>query len=317
MFGLWCSCVSTGNILGGLLSSLVLSLGGSWQFVFFVPGALMMLWTIFCVAWLQRAPLVEIVDENSNNSSGGSDGGGIVGDDDDTAALLKHESSMSLASATATTNKNEPTSIALQTFSHINSDSSSSNSDDNRYNSDNDYDSETGNDDFDHGQQANSNNSVGFLRAWLLPGVAAYAVCNAFTKLVSYALLLWLPLYYTEALDESEEVADLLATLYDVGGVVGGICFGALSDYTLKRHGAGRSLTLVPLLLFSALTLYLYQLSSAGLLNMLLLIFCGMFSNSAVRKQKIQKKKKKKKKKKPIHYSLFNIHLFIFIYSII
>jgi sugar phosphate permease len=268
--------VSTGNILGGVLSSLVLSIGLSWRYVFFVPALLMLVWTLMCVVWLHRAPSI---DERHDAAAA------------DNAALLQHDSSLSLANAVVTIDSSNDDDDG-DTRNNINtvkmSDFSSSAANDNNDDDDDDDDdsgdimtkttTDFNSNDNENGDERKARTS--FLRAWLLPGVAAYALCNAFTKLVSYALLFWLPLYYTDALGESEQAADLVATLYDVGGVVGGICFGALSDWTLHR-GAGRSLTLVPLLLFSALTLLLYMSSGAGVVNMLLLILCGMFSNSA------------------------------------
>ena len=123
---------------------------------------------------------------------------------------------------------------------------------------------------------------ISFCGAWCIPGVAIYAVTNAFTKLVSYALMLWLPFYLSEELHRSEELADLVSTLFDVGGVIGGIVFGMLSDRAL-RHGAGRSLVLMPILLLSALTLYLYRVFGGASLgvNALLMTLAGVFSNSA------------------------------------
>ena len=76
---------------------------------------------------------------------------------------------------------------------------------------------------------------------------------------MSYVLLFWLPFYLSAELHKSEELADLVSTLFDVGGVVGGILFGLLSDYAMAR-GAGRSLVLLPILILSAITLYLYRL---------------------------------------------------------
>jgi OPA family glycerol-3-phosphate transporter-like MFS transporter 1/2 len=37
--------------------------------------------------------------------------------------------------------------------------------------------------------------AIGFLEAWRLPGVAPYAFCLFFSKLVAYTFLYWLPFY--------------------------------------------------------------------------------------------------------------------------
>lgn len=48
--------------------------------------------------------------------------------------------------------------------------------------------SETGN---------NDDKAVGFLEAWKIPGVAPFALCLFFAKLVAYTFLYWLPFYIT------------------------------------------------------------------------------------------------------------------------
>ena len=40
-----------------------------------------------------------------------------------------------------------------------------------------------------------SSAAIGFLEAWKLPGVAPYAFCLFFSKLVAYTFLYWLPFY--------------------------------------------------------------------------------------------------------------------------
>ncbi|BFG24123.1 hypothetical protein CerSpe_103970 [Prunus speciosa] len=42
---------------------------------------------------------------------------------------------------------------------------------------------------------ANNLAAIGFLEAWRLPGVAPFAFCLFFSKLVSYTFLYWLPFY--------------------------------------------------------------------------------------------------------------------------
>ncbi|PWA83324.1 major facilitator superfamily domain protein [Artemisia annua] len=76
--------------------------------------------------------------------------------------------------------------------------------------------------------------AVGFLEAWKIPGVAPFAFCLFFAKLVAYTFLYWLPFYISHtAIDGeylSDEAAGNLSTLFDVGGVVGGILAGHISD---------------------------------------------------------------------------------------
>ncbi|KAI5059587.1 hypothetical protein GOP47_0025906 [Adiantum capillus-veneris] len=86
---------------------------------------------------------------------------------------------------------------------------------------------------------ANENGAVQFFEAWSIPGVALYAFCLFFVKLVAYTFLFWLPFYirHTEIDGKylSDKMAGYLSTIFDIGGVIGGIAAGYLSDkYNLK-----------------------------------------------------------------------------------
>lgn len=78
------------------------------------------------------------------------------------------------------------------------------------------------------------NVAVQFFEAWNIPGVALYAFCLFFVKLVAYTFLFWLPFYirHTEISGEhlSAKMAGYLSTIFDIGGVLGGIVAGHLSD---------------------------------------------------------------------------------------
>lgn len=98
--------------------------------------------------------------------------------------------------------------------------------------------------------------AIGFVGALKIPGVIEFSLCLFFSKLVSYTFLYWLPLYirssskfnffygnlkflpnrkcfknFILATYSPEKSADL-STLFDVGGIVGAITAGLLSDYT-------------------------------------------------------------------------------------
>ncbi|CAF90841.1 unnamed protein product, partial [Tetraodon nigroviridis] len=99
-------------------------------------------------------------------------------------------------------------------------------------------------------------------------GVVEFSLCLLFAKLVSYTFLFWLPLYITKAGEmapgpsltpadwggsrrgpaqsdrssaslttahlDAKKAGDL-STLFDVGGIVGGILAGVVSDKSGKR----------------------------------------------------------------------------------
>ncbi|KAL6898043.1 hypothetical protein ACP4OV_006639 [Aristida adscensionis] len=100
--------------------------------------------------------------------------------------------------------------------------------------------------------------AIGFLEAWRLPGVAPYAFCLFFSKLVAYTFLYWLPFYIRNNAVAgqflSHKASGILSVVFDIGGVLGGISAGFLSD----AIGA-RAVTSVLFLLLSIPTLIVYR----------------------------------------------------------
>ncbi|PON87885.1 Sugar phosphate transporter [Trema orientale] len=121
---------------------------------------------------------------------------------------------------------------------------------------------------------------VGFIEAWKIPGVAPFALCLFFAKLVAYTFLYWLPFYISHtAIDGkylSSETAGNLSTLFDVGGVVGGILAGHISD----RLNA-RAITAASFMYCAIPALFFYR--SYGhlslTLNIAFMFITGMFVN--------------------------------------
>ncbi|KAK3010756.1 hypothetical protein RJ639_012870 [Escallonia herrerae] len=122
--------------------------------------------------------------------------------------------------------------------------------------------------------------AVGFIEAWKIPGVAPFAICLFFAKLVAYTFLYWLPFYISHtAIDGkylSDEAAGNLSTLFDVGGVVGGILAGHMSD----RLDA-RAITAASFMYCAVPALFFYRnyghLSMT--VNVILMLITGMFVN--------------------------------------
>uniref|UniRef100_A0A667XGR8 Glucose-6-phosphate exchanger SLC37A2 n=1 Tax=Myripristis murdjan TaxID=586833 RepID=A0A667XGR8_9TELE len=118
--------------------------------------------------------------------------------------------------------------------------------------------------------------AISFCGALSIPGVVEFSLCLLFAKLVSYTFLYWLPLYISNVAHfEAKEAGDM-STLFDVGGIMGGIMAGLVSDYT-----GGRATTCGVMLLAAAPMLFLYnyigQRSIGTTIGMLLL--CGGLVN--------------------------------------
>ncbi|XP_033098005.1 glucose-6-phosphate exchanger SLC37A2-like [Anneissia japonica] len=119
--------------------------------------------------------------------------------------------------------------------------------------------------------------AISFKGALLIPGVVEFSLCLFFAKLVSYTFLYWLPLYIKQVNPNlsDEESADL-STLFDVGGIFGGILAGLIVDLT----GASGLASFV-MLVFAAPMMFIYHLygNQSKSLRICLLMITGFFVN--------------------------------------
>ncbi|EPS59372.1 hypothetical protein M569_15436, partial [Genlisea aurea] len=122
--------------------------------------------------------------------------------------------------------------------------------------------------------------AIGFLYAWRLPHVATYAFCLFFSKLVAYTFLYWLPFYIrhtaVSGVHLSHETAGILSTIFDVGGVLGGIAAGFISD-AIEAH----AVTSFSFIALSIPTLVCYRLygGASVVSNVALMFLSGVMVN--------------------------------------
>ncbi|TVU12331.1 hypothetical protein EJB05_45969, partial [Eragrostis curvula] len=122
--------------------------------------------------------------------------------------------------------------------------------------------------------------AIGFLEAWRLPGVAPYAFCLFFSKLVAYTFLYWLPFYIRNNAVAGQFLSDkasgILSVVFDIGGVLGGISAGFLSDAV-----GARAVTSVLFLLLSMPALIVYRIYGSISMrhNIGLMFLSGYFVN--------------------------------------
>ncbi|KAL5500121.1 hypothetical protein EMCRGX_G011625 [Ephydatia muelleri] len=115
--------------------------------------------------------------------------------------------------------------------------------------------------------------AVGFLRAFLIPGVVEFSLAFFFVKMVNYVFKAWLPFYI--ATNEvggrlvGGQLAGWLSSLFDVGGVVGVVGVGDLN---------GRRTLVITVLEYTTIPLlhvfHSYRGVSEASLSILLLV-CG------------------------------------------
>lgn len=127
-----------------------------------------------------------------------------------------------------------------------------------------------------HIQENHRGNAIGFIQAMRIPGVVEYSLSLFFAKLVSYTFLYWLPLYIAASTTYSTTLSADLSTLFDVGGIMGAIAAGVLSDYTGKS-----ALTCAVMLGFAVPMLFLYDYigSTGWAINIVLLLIAGLLVN--------------------------------------
>ncbi|XP_017040887.1 glucose-6-phosphate exchanger SLC37A2 [Drosophila ficusphila] len=117
---------------------------------------------------------------------------------------------------------------------------------------------------------------ISLIDALYIPGVVEFSLCLFFTKLVSYTFMYWLPLYIQKSSTLGPQLSADLSTLFDVGGILGAIAAGYLSDVS------GMSATVCTGMLFIASPILLmYQQYGALSLtfSIVLLIVVGIFVN--------------------------------------
>ncbi|XP_055610274.1 glucose-6-phosphate exchanger SLC37A2 isoform X2 [Uranotaenia lowii] len=118
--------------------------------------------------------------------------------------------------------------------------------------------------------------AIGFVGALKIPGVAEFSLCLFFSKLVSYTFLFWLPLYIQSSTTLGAELSADLSILFDIGGIVGAIAAGLISDYTGMS-----ATTCTGMLALAAPALLVYQQWGAVSLsfNICLLFVAGVLVN--------------------------------------
>ncbi|XP_062159852.1 putative glycerol-3-phosphate transporter 5 [Alnus glutinosa] len=129
-------------------------------------------------------------------------------------------------------------------------------------------------------ERSDTLNAIGFLEAWRLPGVAPFAFCLFFSKLVAYTFLYWLPFYIRHTavagVHLSHKASGILSTIFDIGGVFGGILAGYISDMI-----DARAVTSILFLLLSIPALIFYRLygSLSMFANIGLMFLSGLLVN--------------------------------------
>ena len=130
-----------------------------------------------------------------------------------------------------------------------------------------------GGDDSHHQQsQVNNHSAIGFFAALAVPGVVPYSLCLAFCKFIAYSFFMWLP-FYLSTIGYGIDTANKLSTLFDIGGVLGGIVAGYASD---KLGMRGVTCAVMLILCVPTMLLYLHVAAISALLNGAVMLLLGI-----------------------------------------
>ncbi|XP_068541007.1 glucose-6-phosphate exchanger SLC37A1 isoform X1 [Anas acuta] len=257
IMGIWNSHTSVGNILGSLIAAYWVST--CWGLSFVMPGVIIAVMGIFCFLFLIEHP--KDISCSSTPSSHGHEPSISTEFVVSSNAFLNGASRFRVHMPTL--NAKEASKPQDPEMQHLLIDSENCTA------SQNSSSAITG--EGRHGTSA-----ISFLGALRIPGVIEFSLCLLFAKLVSYTFLFWLPLYITNVEHLDAKRAGDLSTLFDVGGIFGGILAGLISDRLEKRAS-----TCGMMLLLAAPTLYMFSaVSKMGLeATVVMLLISGALVN--------------------------------------
>ncbi|KAG4075300.1 hypothetical protein HA402_003091 [Bradysia odoriphaga] len=255
IFGIWNSHTSIGNILGSLIAAHYVET--DWSNSFIVPGFIMGLVGFGIFLFLVDSPeivgcqecVTSPVERRGTYSrvecGSMSDGESDV---DDTDIIVGEQINPSIRSLRGSVNSevnHRPTERTPILNQRVN-------------------------------PNAPSSDAIGFVGALKIPGVIEYSLCLFFSKLVSYTFLYWLPLYIQSSTSLGATHSADLSTMFDVGGIIGAIAAGVLSDYTGMS-----ACTCAGMLIFAIPLLLVYQTFGTVSLaiNIFLLFIVGIVVN--------------------------------------
>jgi len=128
----------------------------------------------------------------------------------------------------------------------------------------------------EHSKTLKTSKAVSFMTALRIPGVIEYSLCLFFSKLVSYTFLYWLPRYISASTSSNSEDSAYLSTPFDVGGIVGAILAGHISD---KSKASGITCMIMLILAIPSMFMYQHFGSISNLYNISLQLLVGALVN--------------------------------------
>lgn len=236
IFGIWNAHTSVGNILGAYISGEFVTY--DWGLSFIVPAAICGLVGLFVILFVTPYP-EEVGCEPPRRSSASlqtSMSSTVVRPDDASPSEEAEENSCG-----ATYNEEEERCLL-----------------ENRL------------------KRESEKKAVTFFQALAIPGVVDFSLALFFAKLVSYTFLFWLPFYIHASTTFNSAVSAFVSTVFDFGGIIGGILAGYLSD----RTGAS-AITCMIFLVAAVPMMFVYEHfgSVSLMMNLVLQSIAGLLIN--------------------------------------
>lgn len=196
IFGIWNAHLYVGNILGAYIAGYFVA--SNWGLSFIVPGAV--LGAVGLILFLFLVPHPEDVNCNPTNHH--------------ESEKISNEGDMFYPQKSEVNGKSNGLSSCessnLNESSHLKASYGQAN----------------------HQHNHSRKKAITFLDALKIPGVVEFSLCLFFSKLVSYTFLFWLPRYLAYATGVGSQESAYLSIAFDVGGILGGVAAGLISDHT-------------------------------------------------------------------------------------
>jgi len=245
ILGVWNCHTSVGNILGNLLAGAFVDT--DWGLSFIVPAGVMM--GVAILVFLCLVPYPEMVFCSNPNHQNGTEDQYLIDEGvvDSQAVLSSDEDYHSIGDSNDHIRPMPPEKNHEQTTEG--------------------YEERT--------ESQKDKPAIGIKKALMVPGVIEYAMCLFFNKLVNYSFLYWLPSYIQDNQNVSSQAAANIAIAFDMGGIVGGIMMGVISDALQERS----LITAISIILALPFMLLYNEFGSDNAVGIPLLILTGMMVN--------------------------------------
>lgn len=271
IFGLWNSNTNLGNILGATIAGYFVE--KSWGLSFIVPGFIMcgcgVITFLFLVPSPQDVNLHPLKTDLIGNSRSSSSQRGRDIEEAIDSLVAGDEYQRSANQRRKLPRPNSDSAVSETYDSH--GENMNANNNNNGEDSPLISGSRTSLANPHHQQHA-----VSFLTCLAIPGVIEYSLCLGFAKLVSYTFLYWLPRYITQSTLNNSEESAYLSVPFDIGGAVGAILAGYLSDRYKK---SAITCTVMLVLAIPAMLIYEKFASISNMSNVLLQLVTGSLVN--------------------------------------